>query len=476
MKILLISPNMLINKAYQPKDASFPLGLGYLASVALCNGHNVQMIDSYLEGVNQHRSFNKSFNEWGLSDDQIVERVINIHPDTIGIGCTFTTRWPIVKRLSTNIKKKLPNVLIATGGIHPSNSPEEVLHEKSIDFICIGEGELVFEQLLESIEKGSNFSNILGLGFKKNGKCYINEERNFIRDLNKIPFPARHLLPYKQYIKYNRNSVIATRGCPYKCTFCSMPTVMGRSFRSRSAKNFVDEIEYIQKTYKTIFFSFDDDNLTLLNTFVSEFCDEIIKRGLKIYWNTPNGVNINSLTLDLLKKMKLAGCYSINLAIESGDEKILEIMKKIIPLEKVRKITEWCRELHIFTLGYFVIGMPGETFDSMEKSKQFALSLPIDAINVFIATPFPGTPFFKECLEKGYINNYSYDRLNTHEASINTDFLSAENVKKYQVHFLNEFAKSKKEPFTHDLLNKVVRNPESEEFLKDYQYRYFEIG
>lgn len=473
MKILFINPNMLVHKEYEPKDASFPLGLGYLASIAQQKGHEVQIIDSLLEGFHQHRTFNEMFNEWGLSDQQLVQKISQYQPDFVGIGCTFTSRWPIVKRLSANIKREHPNILVATGGIHPSNSPEEVLQESSIDFVVIGEGEVVFGQLLECIEDKDDFTAISGLGSKKNGEIYINKEVRFINDLDSIPFPARHLLPYKKYYQFNRNSVIATRGCPFNCVFCSMQAVMGWNFRTRSAENFVDEIRQVQQTYNAMFFSFDDDNLTLHGKFVLEFCNEIIGRGLKIYWNVPNGVNINSLTFEGLQLMKKAGCYSLCLAIESGDEGILKLMRKRVSLDKAREVAEWCRKLHIFTLAFFIIGMPGETMDTMKKTKDYALSLPIDAINVSIATPFPGTPFFEECKKKGYIKSCNHDKLNIHESNIDTELLTAEQVKQFQMDFLKDFDRSKSSPFTQDVLKRAVRNPGTVNFLERLRKDYF---
>jgi radical SAM superfamily enzyme YgiQ (UPF0313 family) len=248
---------------------------------------------------------------------------------------------------------------------------------------------------------------------------------------------------------------------------------MGRNYRKRSAKKVVDELELIKDRYGAAFFSFDDDNLTMDNKFIIELCDEIIRRKLNIYWNTPNGINISSLTYEGLAKMKQAGCYSTCLAIESGDERILGIMRKNISLKKVRQVVSWCRELGIFTLGLFVIGMPGENKESLEKTKEFALSLPLDVINVFIATPFPGTEFFDYCLEKGLLKDDSLDVFNCHEAVIHTGFLSPKEVKAFQLKFLEEFNSTKKVPFSLAILKRVVRNPGSLDFLVDLQQNYF---
>ena len=473
MRVMLINPNILIHKGFPLKEAAVPLGLGYLASVITNKGHNVKIVDSILEGFNQCKTFNTAFNEYGLSDEQIVEKIKNYKPEVIGISCSFTSKWLLVKRLSQKIKEAYPDGLIIIGGIHSTNSPESVLNESCVDFVVIGEGESVIEQFLDKLITDKDYSKIKGLGYKENNILHINKNIEFIQDLDKIPFPARHLMAYEKYFEYNRNSVIATRGCPFNCSFCSMTAVMGRQFRHRSVNNFVDELEEIYKTYKTRFFSFDDDNFTLNREFVIGVCDEIIKRKLKICWHTPNGVYINSLTFDVLKKMKEAGCYFICLAIESGDERMHKYMNKSISLSQVKKVIDWCTELKIFTLGFFMVGMLGETMQSMEISKKFALSLPLDSATVAIATPYPNTRFYKECIQKQYIKNYMYDLLNGHECVVDTENLTAEQVKSFQVQFLKEIDDARKPPFTHPLLKKNMRYPESAEALESFIDEYF---
>jgi len=474
MKIMLINPNMLVNKDFALKEASFPLGLGYLAAIASDKKQDVVILDSLIEGIETCRPFNNHFNEYGLPDEAVLERIKQFKPKLIGVSCSFTSRWPIVSRLISRIKKEFPEAYIIIGGIHPTNSPESVLRDENVDFIAIGEAERTFEKFLSYLDGGKvKLADISGFGYKSDGVLHINKDIDFVKDLDDIPLPARDKLPYERYVSFNRNSIIATRGCPFKCLFCSMHTVMGRNYRKRSAKKVVDELELIKDRYGAAFFSFDDDNLTMDNKFIIELCDEIIRRKLNIYWNTPNGINISSLTYEGLAKMKQAGCYSTCLAIESGDERILGIMRKNISLKKVRQVVSWCRELGIFTLGLFVIGMPGENKESLEKTKEFALSLPLDVINVFIATPFPGTEFFDYCLEKGLLKDDSLDVFNCHEAVIHTGFLSPKEVKAFQLKFLEEFNSTKKVPFSLAILKRVVRNPGSLDFLVDLQQNYF---
>jgi len=474
MKILFISPNTLIHREFLAKGVSFPLGLGYLASVALSKGHEVKMIDSFLEGIDQSRQHNDTFNEYGLPDDEILKRAAEFRPDFIGISCLYTARWPIVKRLSSKLKQAFPDVLIGTGGIHPTNNPKVTLSAEGIDFVCIGEGELVFKELLDAIEDKQDYSLIKGLGYKLEGQININKEIRYIADLDSIPLPSRHLVQYEKYLQhYNRNGIIATRGCPYHCYYCSALTIMGQSLRTRSVKIIVDEIEFLKKTYKTDFISFDDDNLTFNQDYLLDLCNEIIDRNLNIRWNTPQGVNIHSLTYEGLAKMRESGCFAICIAIESGDPEILEIMNKKVNLEKARQVTEWCRELKILTLGFFILGIPGETMESMQRSRDFAITIALDAINVFIVSPFPGTKLYDDCFEKGYVEAPNYDKLNFFESTINTEYLTADQVKDFQKEFIRSFDSSKRPPFTHKVLLDTVRSPESKEQLEEIRESYF---
>ena len=460
MKVLLVNPNLLIHNQYKLKDISPPIGLAHLASMLIREGYKeVEILDSLAEGEQQKTVYSEKFDEYGLYDEELKKRIERSSPDIVGIGCTFTCRYPLSVKIANIVKSIDKSIITVMGGIHPSTDPKGALKHEAVDYIVYGEGEITFLELVNCLTNQKSIEHIKGIGYKRGQKVFINPARGYIDDLDSLPFPARYLLPFGKYIKYNRNSIFATRGCPKHCLFCSMQAVMGYKFRKRSSKNFVDEIEAVKKEYKTDFFSFDDDNLTLSPSFTREFCTEIIKRNLNIHWNVPNGTNIKSLTFENLKLMKKAGCYSLCLAIESADAKILKLMRKDVSLEKVRDITRWCRELKIFTLGFFLIGIPGETPQSIERTMEFALSIPLDAANISIATPFPGTQFYKECLAKGYIANIILEEYNIHESNITTEFLTAEELKQYQQKFIKLFEDSKDPAFSHEILKLAVRNP-----------------
>lgn len=460
LRILLVNPNLLIQNQYKLKDISPPIGLACLASMLIRNGYKeVEIVDSLAEGEQQKTMYSEKFDEYGLYDNQLKEKIEKYSPDIVGIGCTFSCRYPLSVKIANIVKSIDKSITTVMGGIHPSTDSEGALKHKAVDCIVYGEGEKTFLELVNCLRDRKSLEHIKGIGYKHNGEICVNPSREYIDDLDSLPFPARYLLPFKKYIKYNRNSVFATRGCPYSCVFCSMQTVMGHKFRRRSSKNFVDEIEAVKKDYKTDFFSFDDDNLTLSPSFTREFCSEIIERKLRIHWNVPNGVNINSLSFENLKLMKKAGCYSLCLAIESADPKILKLMRKNVSLEKVKDITRWCRELKIFTLGFFLIGIPGETVQSIERTIEFALSIPIDATNISIVTPFPGTQFYKDCLAKGYIANTRLEEYNIHDSNITTEFITADALKQFQQKFIKLFEDSKNPAFPHEQLKLAVRNP-----------------
>ena len=194
-------------------------------------------------------------------------------------------------------------------------------------------------------------------------------------------------------------------------------------------------------------FSFEDDNLTLNKDRIVQLCREIIHRNIHIKWNTPNGVHISTLDLPLIRLMKSSGCRRLNFGIESGDENILKIMNKQISLDKVREVLKMCRDEGIVTLGYFVLGMPGETPESICKTIDFAKSLPLDEIGLFIATPFPATQLEKECKEKGYLKK-EYTEISAEDDIENQIFfetpeLPVEKLISYKNLFLKEFYKKK---------------------------------
>jgi len=456
MKILLILPpeTHLITEApiVQP-----PLGLLYLASVLQKEGHYVEILDCIVENWRTIVR-RKKFVHIGIDWKEIERRVRASNPDMVGISCLFTCQLDNALTIAKIVKETI-NVPVVMGGSHPSALPKETLQNKNVDYVIIGEGENSFAQLI----KGEPVSLIDGIGYRVREEIRVNPKRRYIENLDELPFPARHLVPMKEYFRANMThasyskrqpatSIITSRGCPKKCVFCSIHTIWGYEWRARSPKNVVDEIETLIQNYGMQEIHFEDDNLTLNGTRMKEICLEILKRKIDISWTTPNGVAIETLTPELLALMKKSGCYALSLGIESGNEYILNsVMKKGLKLETVERVIKWAKEAEIETYGFFVLGVPTETRETIEDTIRFAKKLDLDLASFFVATPYPGTDLYEVCREKGYLKwNGNPVTLTPTQPVIETEMLEQKDLANLQKKAYIEFE-------VHRLLNHPIR-------------------
>lgn len=475
MKVLLINPPRNL-KNYKKQFFAAPLGLAYLAAYLREKGFSVGLIDAIAEGSDDIEPLANGIFKCGLSNENLKARIHQFNPDVIGISCMFTPRFNNVAEIARMVKDIDSRIKVVVGGIHVSACPEESLKERAIDFVVLGEGEIPFYNLLKKLDcRQTDFTDICGIAFCSNGKAILNSKQNFIDDLDMLPLPARDLLPMERYFEINsgrdsltrerrQTSMITSRGCPYNCTFCSAITFWGRNWRKRSAENVLEEIECLIRVYKIKEISFEDDNMSLDPVRLEQICQGIIKRNLKFRWNTPNGIAVHNLSRPLISLMKQSGCQRLNFGIESGDDYILNtIIRKNISLDKIRKVVGWCKEEGIITLGYFVLGMPGENPKTIRNTIEFAKSINLNEIGIFIATPFPGTELYRICKEKNYLKHDYNDILAEDEIEneilFETPFLSADDVIKYKSLFYSEFyrAKALKNPLYY--FSRIIKNP-----------------
>jgi len=473
-KILLINPPRNLRNP-QKQFISPHLGLAYIASFLRQHNYEVKIIDAVIEDFENVEEVERGLYKCGLSWEDLRKRIEEHNPDIVGISCIFIPRFGNVVKISQIVKEINKEIKVVVGGMHVSCCPEDVLSCDSIDFVVIGEGELTFLMLIKALESNKgDLSAIDGIAFKSSkGEIVINPRQDLIEDLDSLPFPAWDLLAIEKYFSIGRDalakekrhlSFITSRGCPYSCTFCSSAGFWMRKWRKRSAENVLNELEYLVKEYGIKEVCFEDDNLSLDPKRLEEICLGIIERNLNIRWNTPNGISVKMLTPQLIKLMKKSGCKRLNFGIESGDEHILhDVIKKDFALEKFKEIVASCRKEGIITSGYFVIGMPGETKESIERSLEFAKSLDLNEIAVFIATPFPGTELYNICKEKRYLK-YEYNEITAEDEIesrifFETPLISGEDLRKAQSRFYSEFYKSQalKRPFYY--LKRTFKNP-----------------
>ena len=400
VKLLLIQPNYRSIYSYAGSRTATPiyppLGLAYLAAVVREGGHDVRILEA---------------NAHDLNHEQMKKAIHDYNPDFVAMTGA-SSMMDEIKKLCEMLPR---DVTVIFGGIHASSMPDEVLKGyPEIDILVRGEGEEAIIGILE----GKPLKKILGVSYRdKKGKIIHNKDAKFIEDLDSLPFPARDLLPMHKYFsfeakRYPIDYVVSGRGCPYRCIFCADFITSGRKMRARSAANIVKEIQYLSDTYGTQEIDFQDDNFTLYPERVRQFCDLMIKTGLnkKVLWKVANGVRCDKLSLPMLKHMKEAGCYMLSLGIESGNQEILNKMRKAEKLEDIKNAAFWCAEAGIQARGLFIFGLLGETRKTMEDTIKFAKSLPLDTATFHVCIPMPKTEYWEIIKREGQLLDVGWDK------------------------------------------------------------------
>jgi anaerobic magnesium-protoporphyrin IX monomethyl ester cyclase len=311
--------------------------------------------------------------------------------------------------------KEISGAKVIMVGPHASSLPEETLKlaNGAVDAIAIGEYDYTVRDIINS---GNDFSKVEGIAFYDNGGVVFTKPRQFIQNLDELPFPAWHHLDLLKYFDGTKLfpyvDIFSGRGCPYLCTFCLWPQVMhGRRFRFRSAANVVDEIEHdieiCPKVVRGGEFFFEDDTFTVLKNNAIAISDEILRRGLKIKFSV--NARADCADLDMFKKMKEAGCRELLVGFESANQKILDNVRKKISKEQSLNFMDLARKAKLDVHGCFVMGLPGETESTMQETIDFAISLGLHTVQFSSAVPFPGTEYFEFCKNAGYIKAKKWD-------------------------------------------------------------------
>ena len=420
MKILLIKPPQVIQKNFKGVARLFPaMGLGYIASSLESKGYAVKILDASLEKWRKISKRDDGMKYVGLNWDEISERVGKEDPDIVGITA-FTIDAYNAFLTAKAVKKANDKIKIVMGGCHASVVPLKTISDENIDFVVVGEGEETILELVEAIEAGSGFESINGLVYKENGKIIKNEPRPLMKNLDELLFPAWHLMHLDKYFDICKNlqgshltperqfMIITSRSCPYNCVFCSVRNIMGRGFRPRSPENVIEEMKKLIDKYDIKLLSFEDDNLTFDKKRAERIFDLMIEKGIskKIEWDTPNGLRADTLDEPLLLKMKESGAKFICISPESGSQRVVnEIIRKNLDLKTVENVVRICKKIGLKVACFFVIGLPGETKEDLEKTVDFANKLrELGGIPLCtIARPTYGTDLYKIVKEKGYL-------------------------------------------------------------------------
>lgn len=418
MSVLLINPSRTIasRNIWKRIDRSLPsLGLAYIASYLKENGVDVRIVDMKPEG---------------LTIGDVIKRVGDYDPDFIGFTASTVQMNPALD-IARAIKERFSEKKIIFGGVHPSIFPEDILQKDFVDFVVRGEGEITMTELA----KGKDYDKILGLSYKENGNIKHNENRPPIENLDEVPMPAFDLLPIKKYRPSTGNykrlpamSLITSRGCPGRCTFCCTE-VMGKRIRFRSAEKIIEEIRFLIDNYGIKEISFYDDTFTIFKKNVRDFCNIIIKEKIDITWSCMSRVDF--VDFEILRLMKRAGCHQVGYGIESADEQILRNIKKNISLEKVKDAISMTKKAGMNVRAMFMIGNPGETRETIEKTINFAIDLDPDIVIFNITTPLPGTEMFFWAKENGCLKTLEWDEYDLSQPILELNTISPKAISEY---------------------------------------------
>lgn len=370
-----------------------PLGIAYIAANLERSGIKVKIIDApTLE----------------LSHQEVLSQVKRFKPDFVGISVTMQSYKSACQHVK-ELKNVLPKCKFVFGGPIVTFESEKIMKEFSIlDFCVRGEGEETMVDLVKTIMAKKSPKYVLGLTWRHHHQIVKNPERPLIANLDKLPSPAWHLLPMKEYRGTTDlgggqpfATMIATRGCIYHCRFCAA-TIMWRGQRRRRLENVLNEMGNLAEQYCIRYLHFPDDLLLANKAYAKEFCQGIIKRGLnKIQWSCNGRVNL--MDQELLENLKKAGCVCIYYGIESGSQKILDAIDKGVTLAKIVKAVKLTHQAGIRVSGSLLIGYPGETKKTIEQTLRFAIKLNLDYASFHLVVPYPGTPLYDQCQKNGWL-------------------------------------------------------------------------
>jgi anaerobic magnesium-protoporphyrin IX monomethyl ester cyclase len=407
-----------------------PLGLAYVAGALEKAGFQVQVLDNY---------------HLQKSAEEIKIEINRLKPEIVGITCGSVTYQRCVETAKA-VKEALPSCKVVIGGWHPTYMPESLLQHPEVDYLVMGEGEQAMVELANSITKGedkSAIAKIPGIAYRRNGQTVKNPP-DFIRDLDQVPFPARHLLPmhlYERTISYLSVSPADTmnvvRGCPYSCRYCEVKRLWGSKVRYFSPPRVVDEINYMTQNYGSKGVYFVGDNFTINKKHTIELCKLMKKEKVDIEWACDTRADL--ISRELLREMKAAGCRTIFFGVESGAPRILEKLNKRITLQQFVDAFKLCKQEGIRIACSFILGIPGETVKDMEVTLKFAKKLNPDwcTFEIFIACP--DSELYQEIMQNGL-----YDRTEGYLAYVKTDEFNYESLLEIQKRFQTSFNLSPK--------------------------------
>lgn len=374
---------------YDKSETSYPLGVCYLASSASSAGFSVDFFDSYRE-------------PWSEAQSKFEQTLKDKRPRVIGFSMLSFNRNS-ARRAATIAKQILPGCVTICGGPHASPMHDQILKHYDIDIVAQGEGEHTLVEILKAGGDPAALQNVSGISFKNGSEIVHTPYREFIQNLDDIPYPNHDLFADK-IRKESRAFVITTRGCPGRCHFCVSTLQLGAMYRMRSAENVLDEIKELYNRYKITKLGLQDDAFTLNKQRTFDFCDGLESMGLDLEWSA--STRVNAFNQEIATAMRRAGCKTLAFGVESGSAKLLKAMNKRVKPEQIIEAIRISNEAGFTTGVLLMVGTPGENWSTVKETVSLVKQAsPAEVKSVALLQIFPGTHWYKHCQEKGYLDD-----------------------------------------------------------------------
>ena len=416
MITLINPPGIKLSAGLQMQSPNPPLGLAYVAAAVKQAGLPYHVIDATGEALDTIRAYpgRSDFMVQGYSPREIAERVPD-GTEIVGIACLFSTLWPLTCMIAEAVRARFPDALLVLGGEHGTAVPEHVLRTSAVDAVVLGEGEETFVALCRAYQDGTALGEVPGLALLEEGRFVNTGLSPRRRQVDEIPLPDWDSFPIEEYIaRHQINgvnmgrsiSLLATRGCPYECTFCSNPNMWTKRYIARDPKLVVDEMELYVGKYRVVNFDFQDLTAIVKRSWAIEFCNELIRRDLDITWQMPSGTRCEVFDEEVADLLYRSGCRVLAFAPESGAPEMLAKVKKQVDLERLVKAAEITVKRGLKLSCFIVIGFPEETPATLGKTMKLIrrmASLGVDDVAVSKFIPYPGSELFKQLQAAGKI-------------------------------------------------------------------------
>lgn len=416
-RILLVRPPAVFSSSAYSAALTMPLALGYLSASLLEHGHQVENIDALGAGIDHIGvAYSPRIHFRGLPIADIVDRIVE-PPDGIGVSSMFSQDWPHVEDMINAIHEKFPDVPLIVGGEHATAAGEHVLRScRAVTHVAAGEGDLTIVDWADWLDERMPIERVQGICYlDRAGNVTTTGPRPRIKAIDDLPWPAWHLFDLEPYFAAGEGAgvergrcmpILATRGCPFQCTFCSSPTMWTTRYVMRRVSSVVDEIEHYLKTYRAANIDFYDLTAIIRKDWILQLCREIEQRRLDFTWQLPSGTRSEALDGEVLEAMSRVGCRNVTYAPESGSPRTLKAIKKKVSLPKISASIAHAKKAGIVVKCNLIIGFPHETRVDVLQTVGYGLYcawLGVDDVGIYPFSPYPGSELHAQLVASGVI-------------------------------------------------------------------------